>query len=550
MSEFILINCPPWGVAMPPLGIAYLTTYLKAKNIEVKISDLNLQLYQKADKQQIDFWGLDTINRILPVKIAQDLFYSFEDHITEFIKGLKDYRLIGFSANNLISATFAGMLGQRIRELWPGKILILGGPGCYHSWDRKVVPKEAVDFFIIGEGEEALEKLIQVVKVNQDILKRAQQIPGLLLHRNNQGQRFYPAISIKDLSKLPYPTFEEFDLKLYNYAESYRPLPILISRGCINRCSYCIDWYMSGSFRLRKPEHIVAEMKHHVEHYQITHVEFNDLLCNGNLAHLEQLCDQLIEAKLKITWISYAAIRKDMDGVLLAKMKKAGCSSLCYGIESGADAVLKRMNKRYVCQDAAELIKRTYKAGIEVRMNIIVGFPGETTADFNQTLDFIRTNKKYISQVTNVSSFVLMPGADLSIYPHRFGIVYLDPNDLGKWTDENGLTQEERNNRVIETCQVLKELGIRNLIINYQKQICKHVHNLKKEKILSQEPLKKTILTKQLIVEDIEKKDRNQRKQRVGKSLILFSLFIFSLIIDFYLIFLKKIRGSIIFPGN
>ncbi len=535
---------------MPPLGIAYLASYLKSKDIAVEVADLNLQLYQNANEQQRDFWDLDTINRVLPVKIAHDLFDTFENRIAEFIKGLKSYRVIGFSANNLISTTFAGLLCQRIRKLWPDKILVLGGPGCYHGWDRKAVPKEAVDFFIIGEGEQVLEKLIQVIRKNQDIPDKREQIPGLLSHRNNHRQKFYPSVSSTDLNKSPYPTFEEFDLKLYNFGQRYRPLPMLLSRGCINKCSYCIDWYMCGPFRLRDPEQIVAEMTDHVQRYQITHVEFNDLLCNGSLSQLKELCERLIEAKLNISWISYAAIRKDMNDELLKMMRKAGCSSLCYGIESGSDAILKRMNKRYTRHDAAELIKRTQKAEIEVRMNIIVGFPGETEADFKQTLDFVRENKEDITQVTNVSAFVLMPGADLSIYPHRFGIVYLDPNDPGTWTDENGLTQEQRNNRVIQTCDLLKELGIKNLIINYKKEICQKLCRPEKNKVVGLGAADKTADHKSQILEWMEERQDYRYRRRLKKSAILFPLFVFSLIVDVYLMVLKKIRGSIIFPGS
>ena len=145
---------------MPPLGIAYLSSYLKSKGKEIEIFDLNLDLYKKADEEQRFFWELDTINKVAPVEIAKNLYGHFENEINFFIDKLTPFSIIGFSANNLISTTFAGIIAGLIKVKYPEKIIVLGGPGCFHSWDRKAVPKDAVDFFVIGEGEEVLERFI------------------------------------------------------------------------------------------------------------------------------------------------------------------------------------------------------------------------------------------------------------------------------------------------------------------------------------------------------------------------------------------------------
>ncbi len=546
MSKTVLINCPPWGVAMPPLGIAYLSAYLKSKGKAIDIFDLNLDLYKKADVKQRLFWDLDTINKVPPVQIAKNLYADFKKEIDLFVAQLGPFSIVGFSANNLISTTFAGIVAGLIKVKYPEKIIVLGGPGCFHSWDRKAVPKGAVDFFVIGEGEEVLEQFIDYFSSKENASFQDLKIPGLLHNNTVKKQKFYPAAFIKDLDSIPFPDFREFDLSQYNYEKKYRPLPMLMSRGCINRCSYCIDWYMCSNFRVRKPENIIAEIEHHARLYGTTHIEFNDLLCNGNLAHLEKFCDLLINAETGIRWISYAAIRKRMSDELLRKIKESGCNSLCYGIESGSDAVLRRMNKHYDRKDAADLIRRTYEAGIEVRMNIIVGFPGESESDFEQTLEFVRENKQYITQVTNVSSFVLMPGSDLAIYPHRFGISYQDETDPGSWTDDLGLTQDIRNDRVLRTCKLLETLQIRNLIVNYQKNPCQ------KNKTQVQNDTVKS-LQKKLQGSQTDNKDRfcgkTARKSLFQKT-VLVLLFVFSLVMDFYLMILKKLRGSIIFPGS
>ncbi|MCG2712661.1 MAG: B12-binding domain-containing radical SAM protein [Candidatus Omnitrophica bacterium] len=546
MGKTVLINCPPWGVVMPPLGVAYLSSYLKSKGKEVEIFDLNLDLYKKAGTKQRLFWELDTINKMPPVDIAKNLYKDFKEEIYLFVDKLAPFSIVGFSANNLISTTFAGVVAGMIKIKYPEKIIVLGGPGCFYSWDRKAVPKDAVDFFVIGEGEQVLERFIDYFSNTENPAPQNLKIPGLLHNNTVKKQKFYPAAFVKDLDSIPFPDFKEFDLSQYNYEKKYRPLPMLMSRGCINRCSYCIDWYMCSNFRVRKPENIITEIEHHAKLYGITHIEFNDLLCNGNLTHLEKFCDLLVNSETKIRWISYAAIRKNMSDELLEKIKKSGCNSLCYGIESGSDAVLKRMNKHYNRADASDLIKRTYNAGIEVRMNIIVGFPGESVDDFEQTLEFVRQNRKYITQVTNVSSFVLMPGSDLSVYPHRFGITYRDVTDPGSWRDDLGLTQDIRNKRVSRTCELLETLRIRNLIVNYQKNPCQDLEPLGQKDIVKgrrKEPIEQHREDKGSF------RKKNTRKSFFQKT-VLVLLFVFSLAMDFYLLILKKLRGSIIFPGN
>ncbi|MBI4846199.1 MAG: B12-binding domain-containing radical SAM protein [Candidatus Omnitrophica bacterium] len=549
MQKIILVNTPPWGTAMPPLGVAYLATYLKSKGIDIDTFDLNLELFLNSGDKEKVFWGLDAINKIPVQTIANNIFSSFMPYLEKFFSFTAKYDLIGFSANNLISTTFAGILAEHIRKRYPEKIIILGGPGCFHSWDRSVVPQGSVDFFVIGEGEETLHQLICVLRSGIDKNGGSEPIPGVIDNRTGKKQRFIPRREIRDINSIPHPTFEEFSFTKYESFPGYHPLPMLMSRGCINECSFCIDCYMSSPFRMRAAGNIVEEIKYHKNRYGITHVEFNDLLCNGNIYQLEQFCDLMIRESLDIRWISYAAVRKNMSEDLLKKMRQAGCTSLCYGLESGSDNVLKKMNKHYGASDAAELIKKTAAAGIEVRINIIVGFPGETERDFAQTLTFIRENKDYIRQVTNVSSFVLMPSAQLAITPHRYGISYLDSDDLGKWTDDNRLTQDERNNRVKKTCRLLAELQIDNLIINLQEPVCKDgdrgVLHAAGEKNNIREETKENICAKAVF-----KEKKYRRENKLFKFLVLAGLLLFSVIADLYLFIIKKIRGSIIFPGS
>jgi len=550
MFKTILVNCPPWGTNMPPLGVAYLLSHLKSKGKQVDVCDLNVELYNQANDEQKELWALDAINKTLPVEIAARLFSDSEANIERYIENFSEYDVVGFSANNMISVVFAGMLAEKIKCISKDVIIIVGGPGVHHSWDRRAANKSGIDYFAIGEGEELLNNFIDILEQNHGKQEFACEIAGLLSQSDNfkVKKHFQPAVCVSDIDSITYPTFEEFDLSLYNMGLSYRPLPVLMSRGCINRCSFCVDWYMCSQFRMRDPQGVVDELKHHKRKYGITHVEFNDLLCNGNLLKLEKLCNLLIEEKLDITWVSYAAVRRNMSQALLEKMKQAGCGTLCYGVESGSDNVLKSMNKHYSRIDAAALIKKTQEAGIRVSINIIVGFPGETKKDFEQTLSFITENKKYVSQVTNVSSFVLMPGSDVGIYPHKYGVEYEDLKNLSRWRDVSGISQGERNARVSHVRRMLDEFKINNIIVNYQKDSWgNEPRKTEGERWVSKAI---EITDKQQVLKDQNHCGYFIRKHKLTKIMVLFCMTIFSLIMDAYLYLKKKIRGSILFPGS
>jgi radical SAM superfamily enzyme YgiQ (UPF0313 family) len=453
---------PPWEPKRPPLGLAYISEYLRSKGLKPKVIDFNLQLYRKVSADERLFWKISNINSMPPHEIASKMFNSFKDEIDELINQIISCNcdLIGFSVN-ITSIGLAGKITTLIKKRDKNKKVILGGTGCFWEQDRSLISPEDmrfIDAFIIGEGEETLEKMLD----NYKNFKRFEGVKGVICQKEDFLK---PAVStyIPDIDALPFPRFSDFNLNLY----TEKQIPMLTSRGCIGRCAYCIDYLMCGTYRYRSPEKILEEIKYHIDTYKISDFAFNDLICNGNLRQLEKLCDLIIQSDFNITWGSYAMLRKDMNLELLKKMKKAGCVLLCYGMESASNRTLKRMNKFYTAEDAERVIRDTYKAGIQTAINIIVGFPGETEDDFKHTLSFIKRNKDYIYEITNISSFVIMPGSRMGRSPQEYGIELPPANkDLNLYEDENRLNFMGRLRRVRETIFVVSNLEIRNVIVN------------------------------------------------------------------------------------
>jgi len=450
-SDILLVICPVWGTNMPPLGLAYLASYLKSKKIDYKILDLNIDIFNNVDNSLKKFWEMSYAESWddYPFfnKIKDKLEQEIEHYVNEILSF--DCTLVGFSvyASNRF---FSIEVMRRIKLRNPEKIIIAGGRGVATSHERQIFPEGIVDYFFIGEGEELLATFIQKFKNKQDL----DNLEGIVSFQN-RFQDINPYI-IKNLNELPFPAYTEFNLKKYRE----KSLPLLMSRGCIFHCAFCDDWRLMGKYRSRRAEKLLEEIMHHIKKYKIDSFYFNDPAINGNPNELLRFCDLIIQNNLKITWIALA-IPSKMTLDLLRKMSKAGCLTLNYGIESGSDKTLEQMRKPLRIEEIERVLKNTRNAGINTQVNFIIGFPGENEEEFQETLEFIKRNREYISGVTNINTCNATLGSDLSYNHRKYGIIFPKDNLLrdSHWRCP-GNTYHIRKDRCLKAISLLKQLKI------------------------------------------------------------------------------------------
>lgn len=520
--DILLVIPPPFWTKMPHLGVAYLDTFLKSKGIESGVYDLNLLLYGSTSAEMYPYWQIDCLNHYRAQDVSQKISDYFKVEIDNFVEEFiaSDIPVIGFSVN-VISIFVANKIAKLIKSKDRSRTIIFGGPATFFKTHRKLIDFCFADFFVIGEGELVLLGLL-------DKLKNVAPVEngnGILLGQDYDRYDVPAAKPIESLNSIPFPDFSGFDLEEYTKGCD-RKLPLLFSRGCIGRCSYCIDCIMWPGLRCRSAGHIFEEMRYHVAINKVKAFEVNDLACNGDLKQLYDFCNLVGRSGFIIPdWTSYAIIRKDMDETIFPLLKKSGCHTLIYGLESGSDKVLKRMRKIYTVKDAQRVIRLTHEAGIRTNINIIVGFPGEKEEDFNETIDFLIRNRPYIGEVTNVSSFVLFPDADVGRNKDNYGVIWQEGIEPILCRDKNGLDYQKRAARVGKMQKILCELGLRKSIVN------------KPDPTLARHNLKLT-------------RNKNLFGSRAGKIALVLPLFLFSLILETYLYFAKKIRKTVIFPGG
>lgn len=168
---------------------------------------------------------------------------------------------------------------------------------------------------------------------------------------------------------------------------------VYTSLGCPFSCSFCnIHTLYGGRHKVwyRNPDAVVAEIDLLVNRYKVRNIKFWDELFTLNQKHTNRICNQLINREYDLNIWAYA--RVDMiNSDMLAKMRQAGITWLCYGFESGSDKVLETIDKRTSKRLAKVAVKVTHNAGINVMGNFIFGLPGDTQETMQETLDFAKS---------------------------------------------------------------------------------------------------------------------------------------------------------------
>ncbi len=382
---------------LPPLGLAYLASFLKEKGYPCEVLDLNVSFYHKFTARVKSQW-LKQSSFLYHDDFFDKVLQDFDNEIKSIIDKIKaqSFNAVGFSVFRS-NRTFSVRLAQRIKAEIPHIKIIFGGPETmeHKNSQLSLFPediKEVVDYMVVGEGEKGLLKVLSGIKNKKDI-------PFIV-----ESEEFY------DLDDITHPTYDEFDLSLY---ERKRALPILASRGCIRLCHFCSERLLSKTFRMRSARDILDEIQMHMRERDIVWFTFHDSLINGNFKILYELCRLILERNISIKWEAQAIIRDDMDSDLLSLMKQAGCFNLFIGLESGSDGVLEKMNRGYTTEGARRFFRKCKSAGLHFEVSMIVGFPGEGDKEFAETIRFIGENKDLIPKIAQINPFIIYHGATI-----------------------------------------------------------------------------------------------------------------------------------------
>ena len=420
---------------------------MRAEGLDVACVDANARLFAVAgsdpdvaalwhDSKQLEWSGADLERTLARFGSAiDDLLAEIAAHAP---------RVVGFTVyqENLRTSM---EIARRLRRACPDAAVVMGGPWFPGTIAESAIDTDAVDAFVIGEGEITAPRIVALgVEEGRDGLRR----------RMN-GSPIVVADPPLDLDAVPLADYAGLDLSLYEPDH----VSVLTTRGCPFRCRFCMDHGAMGAHRMKSVPKVLDELELVVNRLGRSYVMFNDLLVNAKPQRLEDLCRGIVDRGIEFTWVGNAVIRRSLTPEALRLVRESGCTLLLFGMESASDPVLKAMNKPFRRDLAARVIRDVHDAGIECRVNLVVGFPGEGEAEFVDTLDFLRARADSIDSVGFLSPFQLL--RETPIWHRRAEYGLLPDGAIEEfWETEDGNTPEVRLDRAERALARCREVGI------------------------------------------------------------------------------------------
>ncbi len=453
--DIILILCPPWDINYPPTGINYLKGYTEKAGFNIKLIDINLELFKKYKKLR-KYWRDELKENWTDPEKFTKLYSYFSSDINKIINEVSSKTsVVGFSAYQ-DNIRFILTLAEKLKKI--GIKIIVGGPSCYVERERKLLKNGAVDYIIIGEGEKPLTTLLRTINK-----KNPPTIPGVLIPKNKES---YIPQSQLDLDSLTWS--KNMDPGEYDNKDT---ISLLLTKGCIGNCTFCNDKnLMGGEFRARNSKQVYEEIKYYHKK-KINNFIFNDLLINGDIYSLTKLCDLIIrDKKLTINMVANAIPMKNLTKKTLTKLSSAGFNTLIFGIETGSDEVLKDMKKYFTIRTAENVLKTSKEVDINNWINLMVGYPTETEDDFNMTLSFLERNKENIDRIHGANMCNILYNSTLMNKKEEYDIILPANEYLTEvmWhTKDKKNTYDIRKRRLKILMDKIKELGLEIKQTNY-----------------------------------------------------------------------------------
>lgn len=328
-----------------PIGLGYVASYALSKlDVDIKLVDYGIEQYS-------DIKWADLLDEYKP-------------------------DVVGF---NTLTLGFQQVIKMaRLSKSLSKAMLVSGGA---HSTIKPEELLSVCDVAVQGEGEQTFVEVLQGKRLF-DISGICFKFKDMVIH-NPERER------ISDLDSLPFPAY---DLMPF---DKYKGWGVIGSRGCPFVCDFCespVLWHRI--MKLRSPKNIVDEIELLYRKYSVNHVLFEDDTFNLTPKRGIDICDELINRELGITFaVQMRANKECVSEQLLSKMKQAKCVETLFGVETGSKKVMESMNKNLSIDEASQAIQLAHKSGIKhVKGYFMVGNWNESIKDILKTWRFIIGN--------------------------------------------------------------------------------------------------------------------------------------------------------------
>jgi len=339
--------------AFIPLGIAYLGAVAEKAGHEVNVID--------CQAEKLDYT-------------------SFRQKISQ-----TNPDVVGVTATTLLY-TSAKQIITIAKETHPNSITIIGGSHA-SFWDENALREcPSLDIVVRREGEATFLELLER-------FKNKQSLNGVLgsTFRTKDGKiiRNPDRPFIENLDELPFPAYHLLPLEAF-HRMGKTIFPLTTTRGCVYWCDFCSTVRMFGkAYRMRSYKNVVDEMEKLHNTYGESQFTFYDDAFTVNQERTKKFCEELKARNLNVQWD--CETRVDMvNRDLLKTMHDAGCMAVWFGVESGSQTILGKMNKKIKLDQTKEAFKAAHEVGLMTIASTVIGFPGETEETAWETINFIK----------------------------------------------------------------------------------------------------------------------------------------------------------------
>lgn len=379
--KILLCNPPALksGYQIPDIGLAYIATSLRKDGHEVDVFQSELE----------------------------PDFNAFRRRITDFkpdILGLKVMSIEIVSTRKCIEIA---------RTEFPDVVTIIGGPHTSSAPLEDIFSYfDKLDYAMRGEAEIAFPMFVKTIESGQNDFAN---IPGLA-YRQGESFQSNPVLIHRNLDDFGMPAWDlidprKFPNRWYFWTPEFPGAPILTSRGCPYRCTFCGQNVVTGKMvRRRSLDLVISEMDLLLNTYGVHDFDFTDDNFLMDAEYVRQFCEMIIDRGWKIRWNCCGARLDFLDEDLVKKMDKAGCNIISVGFESGSARVLEYMKKDLdlnMVRIKSKLIAK--HTNIKLMGLFILGYPTETEAEIKQTIKLALELPLFAA---NFNTYIVIPGCE------------------------------------------------------------------------------------------------------------------------------------------
>lgn len=373
----------------PPLGILYISSYLKSRGFEVGVFDTTFSAMDK-----------------------------FQEFVIEHAPSV-----VGIYTNMMTKRNVLKMIDfLKERDIY----IVLGGPDPPYYAEQYL--NHGADIIVKGEGELTLEDVLP--HLAQHGLTQLDSIAGIAwLDDSANLVENAPRPMIADLSSHPWPDREAIDIEHYMHIwkthHGKSSVSVIHARGCPYTCTWCSHSVFGNTHRRRTPADAANELLWIKERYNPDLIWYADDVLTINHRWWYAYADELAKRGVRIPFEGISRADR-LDEKMVQKLAEMGCYRLWNGSESGSQKVLDAMKRKVQIDDVQAKTHLLQKYGIEAGMFIMLGYHEETMQDIVDTVEHLK--------ICNPDVFLTTVAYPIKGTPY-YAEVEADVLRTGNWTD-------------------------------------------------------------------------------------------------------------------